>query len=183
MPCSAHTLNLTVNDSLKAIEGIQDILAKCRSIASRFKKSTVAMYVLKEEQANRNEPPLKIIQDVSNRWNSTYLMLEILLKIKDSLLVAITKLDDPPTFITQEENKIIMDLYETLEPFYDATEQLSGDQYVSSSLIISIITEAVEPSEPTSSISPNEPASNENYLNDNTEKLKSSPAVAKKKAF
>lgn len=140
MPCAAHTLNLTVMDSMNKIKEVEVLLNKCRNIVARFKRSTVAMDILKAEQINRQQPVLKILQDVSTRWNSQYYMLQRILEIKDSLLIAITKLDDPPEFLTQDENKLIQDLCNCLEPFENATQQLSGELYVTSSLIIPLIT-------------------------------------------
>lgn len=88
------------------------------------------MDILRAEQMVRNKPQLKLLQDVSTRWNSVYLMVNRIFEIEYSLTVALLKLDDAPQLITAEEFKILKEMNEVLEPFDNATKQLSGVKYV-----------------------------------------------------
>jgi hypothetical protein len=130
LPYSAHTLNLTVNDAINGTPQLHYLLKKCRDIVGRFKRSTVAMNILRAEQMVRNKPQLKLLQDVSTRWNSVNLMVNRILVIEYSLTVALLKLDDAPQLLTAEEFKILKEAIEVLEPFDNATKQLSGVKYV-----------------------------------------------------
>ncbi|XP_052806593.1 E3 SUMO-protein ligase ZBED1-like [Mya arenaria] len=70
--CFAHTVNLACQKSVK-VQEFQPLLTKVRRIVAFFHKSTTATALLKLNQKNKE---LKLIQDVSTRWNSTYDMLQ-----------------------------------------------------------------------------------------------------------
>ncbi|XP_052778645.1 E3 SUMO-protein ligase ZBED1-like [Mya arenaria] len=70
--CFAHTVNLACQKGVK-VQEFQPLLTKVRRIVSFFHKSTTATALLKLNQKNKE---LKLIQDVSTRWNSTYDMLQ-----------------------------------------------------------------------------------------------------------
>lgn len=72
LPCFAHTLNLTVEDGIKKTENLEELLKKCRDIVSYFKRSTKASDCLREEQRQRNEATLKVIQVEINFSNLTF---------------------------------------------------------------------------------------------------------------
>lgn len=61
--CTAHTLQLAVNDSLKE-PIIKELLKKCRSIVTFFKQSTKSYEILKKMQERCSLKSLKLIQDV-----------------------------------------------------------------------------------------------------------------------
>lgn len=98
IPCTAHILNLIVTKSLKVqcntneeiefndnIHDLNVLLKKCRSIVTYLKKSEVASRNLYEKQKQLGLPQLKVKQDVSTRWNSSLLMLERLVVLKEPL--------------------------------------------------------------------------------------------------
>ena len=80
--CCGHTLQLAIHDGLKAPE-ITRTLARSRNLVSYFHRSLIATETLKKTQTadDEKQKPLSLIQDVSTRWNSSYLMLERLLKL------------------------------------------------------------------------------------------------------
>jgi hypothetical protein len=67
-------------------------------------------------------------------------MIQRILKIGDSLTVAILNVKCNNTPLSLEEKTILHDVMEILQVFYNATEIISGDTYVTSSLIVPIIT-------------------------------------------
>jgi hypothetical protein len=139
LPCFAHTLNLTVEDGIKKTENLEELLKKCRDIVSYFKRSTKASDCLREEQRQRNEATLKVIQDVSTRWNSTFLMIERILKLGDSVTITLVKLKSAPSFLTIDDQIVLQDVCAILRIFNLATEKISGDLYPTISLIIPLI--------------------------------------------
>ena len=67
---------------------------------------------------------LLLVQDVETRWNSTYLMLKRLEKLKTSVqnYVANNKFK-PENILTADEWKLVSVFNELLEPFYIVTQQ------------------------------------------------------------
>jgi len=72
--CVAHLVNLVVQHALE-LQNIASLLAKGRSIVTHFHKSAKAMEKLHECEADLGFGKLGVVQDVENRWSSTYLML------------------------------------------------------------------------------------------------------------
>ena len=72
--------------------------------------------------------------DVSTRWNSTYLMLDSVIKYKKAC--ASLQLNDRNYKYcpSNEERKRGEKIYEFLEPFYDTTNLISGSSYPTSNL-------------------------------------------------
>lgn len=68
LSCTAHTLQLVINDGLTSQRMVGDILAKMKRIATHFNHSVVAASVIQEEVG---VPHHSIIQAVPTRWNST----------------------------------------------------------------------------------------------------------------
>lgn len=141
MPCFAHTINLLVQDSLSGTAELQIIIDKCKAVVKYFKKSQLAIEALNTEQIERRpeETPLKLIQEVSTRWNSVFYMLERILKLANCLAIVTRKFRQAPPFITLEEEEAIKDVISILSIFEEATKLISGELYPTSSLVIPII--------------------------------------------
>ena len=75
LPCFAHTLNLVVHSGMAAMKPVHD---KVKAIVEYFHKSTTAAEKLRllQQQLAPEQQPLKLINDVSTRWNSTYYMFK-----------------------------------------------------------------------------------------------------------
>ncbi|XP_070408968.1 zinc finger BED domain-containing protein 4-like [Nothobranchius furzeri] len=69
-PCFAHTLNLIVKDSLKAVPEVVQVLEKCSAIVSYFHHSSKATEKLRDIQQQLKVAEHKLIQSVETRWNS-----------------------------------------------------------------------------------------------------------------
>ena len=80
LPCFAHTLNLVVQDSLKADKDLSEIQKKCRNIVSYFHRSSKATDKLMAVQADLKVQNHKPVQDVDTRWNSVFYMFERLIE-------------------------------------------------------------------------------------------------------
>jgi len=75
MSCSAHILQLVVNDGLNSQRAVQNILSVLKSCATHFNHSVLAKQRLAAIQQDPGLPPHTIIQAVLTRWNSTLHML------------------------------------------------------------------------------------------------------------
>ena len=74
-PCVAHTLQLAVTKGLEVKE-ISRLTAVCHKLVGHFKQSVRASVALKDKQKQLNVKEHHLVQDVSTRWNSVYLMFE-----------------------------------------------------------------------------------------------------------
>ena len=137
--CIAHDLNLGVNDALRNCEDLSNVFEKCRKIVGFFKSSVVATEKLKEKQIEMEMPELKVKQDVPTRWNSKYIMIKRLMDIKLPLESTINSLSVSFDPVTSHEWKVITDILLVLQPFESLTSELSGEKYVTSSLIVPLI--------------------------------------------
>ena len=74
IPCFAHTLNLVVQEAIKADKDLVAVKKKCKEIVTFFHHSTKAMDKLREIQKQVGVPENKLIQEIETRWNSTFYM-------------------------------------------------------------------------------------------------------------
>ncbi|XP_055919485.1 E3 SUMO-protein ligase ZBED1-like [Eupeodes corollae] len=147
--CVAHTLNLAVKDCIDKpiLEeqpsndrlSIPQILSKCRGIVSHFNHSAKSSYALHDMQIQMNTDTLKLKQDVRTRWNSTFYMLERLLKVKVSLSATLPLLEASPSNLDFNEWILIEEIIKLLRPFEKITVILSGESYPSLSCIIPLV--------------------------------------------
>jgi len=131
--CFAHTLNLAVQNGLKIISPITQ---KVKSIVEYFKRSHHALAKLHATQEQMNLPKLKLTQDVVTRWNSTYDMLQRFFKVKDAINSTLAVLQANVEILTSEEWLIVEKTSVVLEIFYEVTKEISGDQYVTLSVVL-----------------------------------------------
>lgn len=135
----AHTINLVVQDGIRVIEPIR---SKVRSIVGYFHRSSKGADKLKDTQA-RDHPektPLKLINEVSTRWNSTYFMLERVCTIRNSLVSTIAVLAeqeiDP---LTETDFDVMRQTVELLQPFEEVSTELCAEKNVSASKVIVLL--------------------------------------------
>ena len=97
--CLAHVINRVIVTTLTKLEislptGDGNVLiTKCRKLVTGFNHSNLLNENLVSDQVQqihqKNDKtkiyPLRLIQDVITRWNSLYLMLSRILKLKDSI--------------------------------------------------------------------------------------------------
>lgn len=129
IPCYAHSLNLIVQSSITA--SISDVVGKVKLLVQFFKKSSSALAKLTDMQVSLNKEKLKLKQDVSTRWNSTYDMLERVLKNKEPLISTLALLGNTTVGnLSQEEWGIVQHAVQLLEVFNDVTKEISAETNV-----------------------------------------------------
>ncbi|XP_047518984.1 E3 SUMO-protein ligase ZBED1-like [Pieris napi] len=126
--CFAHDINLVVFHSLTTI---QDELEKVKAIVQYFKHSSYADHKLKAMQAQLELPLLKLKQSVVTRWNSTYDMLERILKIKDAVVSTLAIEQPKLNTLSPEDWKMLEETCNILKVFYEITTEISSEQIVS----------------------------------------------------
>lgn len=101
MCCSAHILNLIVLDGLDVIKcGIEDV----RECVSFWMSTPKRIENFEETCRFLNLPTSKrLVLDCKIRWNSTYLMLQTVLRFKD-VFMRLTRLNKRMKFIVPSEN-------------------------------------------------------------------------------
>lgn len=104
-----------------------------------LKKSEITNRKFNEKFEQLGLPKLKLIQDVSTRWNSSLLMLERLVKLKEPLTCVIMSLNNSPEIIFPAEWKIIEDIIPILKPFNLMTIELSGETYPTLAMVIPLV--------------------------------------------
>lgn len=152
LPCFAHTINLLAYDVLGThkvngitvdnVEGIPALLSKVRKIITFFKKSVNASDSLRKLQYQRGKSEgsaLRLIQDVSTRWNSTYLSLIRFRELSDEIGMTLLKYSDSPNMLTGAELKIVRIICELLAPLYQVTEELSAEKLPTASKVIPLL--------------------------------------------
>ncbi len=161
--CYCHLLGLIVNDSLypsaaqrqkekeskiyEKIQPIIELVEKVKKIVTFFHSSTSATDALIKQQVadNGTEMTLVLVQECKTRWNSLYLMLERYHKLATSIACVLLKLATKvvlPT-IDYADLQLLNDVMSCLLPFKNATEKLSGSNYITISLIIPTTSELV----------------------------------------
>ncbi|KAF0713474.1 zinc finger BED domain-containing protein 1-like, partial [Aphis craccivora] len=128
--CFAHSINLVVDSGL-GYKDVNDIILKVKAIVQYFKQSSQALIRLNDNQIKGGHPILKLKQNCPTRWNSTYDMINRILKIKDPVLSTLAVLNNDLNNITNHEWNILNNLCKLLKIFYDITNEISSEKSVS----------------------------------------------------
>lgn len=88
---------------------------------------------------NPNATPLKLINDVPTRWNSTYYAIERLVRLAESLAATVGVLHNPVILPTEEEWALLQEISKILKPFEVVTVELSSEKQTTLSKVILII--------------------------------------------
>ncbi|XP_060665471.1 zinc finger BED domain-containing protein 4-like isoform X1 [Drosophila nasuta] len=146
VPCFAHSINLVVDETIKEICSFSSIVDKIKRVVMQFKHSPAMMDQLRKAQTDEGIPEGKIktlIQNVDTRWNSCLDMMESFLglanKVALILLNKSERVKGLPEMLNVSELTICRDLCSLLQPFKKATEQISGENYVTVSLVLPLI--------------------------------------------
>ncbi len=139
LPCFAHTLNLVVKKALSITIDLTDIREQARKIVTFFKSSTPATEKLTAIQIQLRKKPIKLIQEVDTRWNSTFLMLERLYEQHEPVSLALASLSSTITPLTGQQFEIISQSVQTLAPFHHATVELSAEKVIAASKVTPMV--------------------------------------------
>lgn len=133
--CLAHVLNLAVKRGLKKIEKPISDVAKLVKVIN-FSPKKKQMYF--ETCKLLNVPELSLLQDMSIRWNTVFLMLERAYTMKTVLDHICKEKREFKEYLIENWDDI-NNLMRFLQPFYDATLLLSKSKYPSLFYVIPIM--------------------------------------------
>ena len=89
--CFAHTLQLGVKKAMEVPE-IARALGRAKRLVSHFHPSVKSTNVLHQKQKDLHHAEQNLIQDVPTRWNSSYYMIERILKQQQPLCAALLEI-------------------------------------------------------------------------------------------
>lgn len=124
--CLAHTVQLVVHEGLLSQRSVSDALANGRKIVAHFKHSPLATTRLAEIQEDLKMPTKCLHQDIATRWNSTYYMVESLLKHKRSIS-AYGADHDLPVTLTANQWALLEKTITVLAPFEELKRLLARE--------------------------------------------------------
>lgn len=129
--CIAHTINLIVKDSVRVQRAVSDSVAVAKSLVGHFKhsaKDTATLHAIQREIAPAEEEATTqtkvILQDVQTRWNSTLIMVERLLELRDALTLFHGR-GGAITLPTTNQWGLLGGLQRVLKPFEVVTKDVS----------------------------------------------------------
>jgi hypothetical protein len=127
--CVNHILQLVISDCILKKPNVARILRACRSICTHANISINFCNDFAKMQLERDPEAhvLQLIQDVSTRWNSSFLMLQRFAKLKDVLLEMGSREEHAENLgkIRSCDWPVVCNVVRMLQVFYEVTEQLS----------------------------------------------------------
>ena len=141
LPCFAHTLNLVVRDSIQGDDEVSRLQQKCKQIVTFFHHSTKATEKLLsiQQQTGSEVKNLKLKQDVETRWNSTFYMMERLHQLNEVVTTTLCLLGKNHLCLSPSDCEVIVQIVSLLKPCEKATQEMSGDSFVSVSKLIPLV--------------------------------------------
>ena len=124
LPCFAHTLNLIVQDAIKADAVVADAQKKCKAVVSYFHHSVKASDTLREVQQQLKLPENKLINDVETRWNSTYYMMERILQQKQAITTVLCLLDRKDLLLETQDFDALKEAIQVLKTIRGSNQRI-----------------------------------------------------------
>ena len=112
------------------------VVKKVKRIVQYFNQSPKNVNVLRKELKKRKKPYRSLVQDCNTRWNSTFYLLKRFQDAVDCINVVLSKIKHDLPVLSAEEYALIPHVIEMLSLFESFTTDLSGETYVTISMII-----------------------------------------------
>ena len=135
--CMDHRLQTILKKAFKDNKDLDDLIKKATKLASKCHQSALTCERIRSEAKQINEPYVKVQAPVATRWNSIFLMICSILKLKKTLISLKEKGTevDIPQFNTQEF-WCLAQLENILGKFDVASQELSADKTCTMPLIL-----------------------------------------------
>src|SRR6266542_2225642 len=155
--CAAYTLQLVVNKGLKSSEELQRLILRANRLITFLRKPKQCEHLLAVQQELNYDKILKPIQEVSTRWNSVFYAFERLLELQRAIIFLPSRLKADKNkennkdgkkldsiMLSSKEWETLSEIIEILDPFEEITSILSGQNYVTLSLVYPFIKKLTE---------------------------------------
>jgi len=155
--CAAHTLQLVVNKGLKSSEELQRLILRAKRLITFLRKPKQCEHLLAVQQELNYDKILKPIQEVSTRWNSVFYAFERLLELQHAIIFLPSRLKADKNkennkdgkkldsiMLSSKEWETLSEIIEILDLFEEITSILSGQNYVTLSLVYPFIKKLTE---------------------------------------
>ena len=140
IPCLAHKLNLCAMDCLDKFEGLVLVRKKILSLVTATKKSSVVKYEFEECQGRLKDcPPVALIRECKTRWNSTFLMLQRAVELREAITLFQASESGQEWSFSGEEWTTAKESIKLLQPLFQATVEMSTEKFVTASKVIPIV--------------------------------------------
>ncbi|CAL4249577.1 unnamed protein product [Meganyctiphanes norvegica] len=136
LSCFIHTSQLALQECIFNQRVVNDIIAKCKNLHSHFSKSYLATDRLGQIQKDLGHTQLVLLNDSATRWDSTYLMVERAIKLKEDLLLYLSRYESEcDVNFHSYEWGLMEKISSLLQIFYLMTKHMS-ERYANSGDII-----------------------------------------------
>ncbi|CAH2101129.1 unnamed protein product [Euphydryas editha] len=105
-----------------------------------FKRSAQAWEKLKKFQVQAGKTVKRPLQNVSTRWNSTFSTLERFIEIRKEINSSLSNLNATAMSLTAMDWELCQNMCDILKPCEEVTKEISGQKYVTGSIVIPITT-------------------------------------------
>ena len=139
IPCFAHTLQLVINDLIKTDEGLGENLKIGNDIVAFYRRSHVGLRNLNKNQRELGLLEEKLHPAVATRWESEYLKEKKLIGNKRPLALSLGETKYASRIRSTNQWTHVEEFVAVMEPFFQATEKMSGERYPTLSCAIPVI--------------------------------------------
>ena len=117
IPCFLHTLQLCINRSIFEQEGPKNMIARVKTIAATYRRSSVANQEFKDILKHLDRPEKVLTNDCPTRWNSTCSMCSRFLEEEPAIRIFCDRTDDIPKLSNKDWDflKHLVPLLQTME--------------------------------------------------------------------
>lgn len=131
------------DEGLLESKPLVDLLNRTKAVIRFIKKSEVAgrhLLQLQMEEGNKKESEChSLILDVRTRWNSIYLMVERFVALAPHVAQVMLAISRGPPMLGGHDLAVLREVTKVLKPLFDATENMSGEKYVTASMAIPVV--------------------------------------------
>ncbi|XP_065199166.1 zinc finger BED domain-containing protein 4-like [Sycon ciliatum] len=146
--CAAHRLQTCIRHAITASRPVTKLLASSRQLVGHFSHSAKSTEALNNKQvamasASKSGTPLRVIQDVPTRWNSSFLMLQRLIHLRLPIMAVLedpklTKSSHRHLQLKDHQWNLAKEIVAALEAPAKATTVLGGETYCTQTLVVPV---------------------------------------------